>query len=196
MTGFSEDTGAPYEARLGKAEFLAWLARQEGGRFELKDGHIVMHAGSTRRHARLTARFITLLGQALDPEHWSLGAADMAVEIGQDIRYPDVVVERLTDDGSSLTTTAPVLIVEVLSPSSTGRDMSEKLAEYTGLASLEAYIVASQDEPIVWVWQRQGEAHVFPPLPREIAGRDSAVDLPSLGIALPLADLYRGIVGG
>lgn len=197
MTGFSEDPGAPFHAKsLSKAEFFAWLQRQEGGRFELKDGRILMHAGSTKRHVRLTVAFIVALHSRLDPNQWTIGTADLAVEIGDDIRYPDVVVERLLDDGSGLTTTAPVLIVEVLSPSSAGRDLNVKLAEYTGLPSLEAYIVASQEEPIVWVWQRLGEARTFPALPAEIAGRDSAIDIEALGLSLPIGELYRGIGGG
>jgi Uma2 family endonuclease len=196
MTGFSEDPGAPYQARLSKAEFFSWLERQEGGRFELKDGQIVIHAGTIRRHAWLAHQFGKAFSSRLDWKNWTVGTADIAVELGDDIRYPDVVVERRRDAGETLTTTAPVLIVEVLSPSSAGRDMSIKLAEYTALPSLEAYIVASQDEPIVWVWQRQGEAHAFPKLPSEIAGRDRAIDIPALGISLPLGDIYRGIGGG
>jgi Uma2 family endonuclease len=115
------------------------------------------------------------------------------VEIGEDIRYPDVVVERLLGDGSGLTTTTPVLIVEVLSPSSTGRDMSVKLAEYTSLASLEVYIVASQEEPICWVWQRGGAGRNFSREPAEVAGRNASIEIVGLGISLPLAELYLGI---
>ena len=83
--------------------------------------------------------------------------------------------------------------MEVLSPSSVGTDMVEKLAEYTSLASLEAYIVASQDEPICWVWQRSGEDRSFPKTPEEIAGRDKAIMIAALGISLPLSEIYRGI---
>jgi hypothetical protein len=117
MTGFSEDPGTPYQARLTKPEFFARLARHEGPRCELKDGHIVMHAGSTKRHAGLSMNF--------------------AIQL--------------------------------------------------------ARLVASQEEPIVWVCQREGEARALPRLPREIAGREDAIDLASLGISLPLAHIYRGI---
>lgn len=195
MTGFSEDPGVPYQTSLSKGDFLAWLQRQEGGRFELKGGRIVMHAGSTRRHAWLSTNFITALAKRRDPDTWAMGTADIAVEIGDDIRYPDVVVERRQDDGDTPTTAAPVLIVEVLSPSSGGRDMTIKLAEYTGLSSLEAYIVASQDEPFVWIWQRQGEGHAFAELPVEIAGRDETIDIAALGVSLPLGEIFRGIGG-
>jgi Uma2 family endonuclease len=102
------------------------------------------------------------------------------------------LVERLNADGKALSTQSPVVLIEVLSPSSTGTDMTEKLAEYTSLPSLEAYIVASQDEPICWVWQR-GEDRAFPKKPKEIAGRDKSIDIAALGISLPLAEIFRGI---
>ena len=91
MTGFSEDP-APFAARLDKAAFFAWVQSQAGGRFELKDGHIVMHAGSTRAHARISTAFAAVIRAALPPEQWLITTADFAVEIGEDIRYPDVLV--------------------------------------------------------------------------------------------------------
>lgn len=97
---------------------------------------------------------------------------------------------------------APVLLIEVLSPTVTGIDLTEKPAEYTSFNSLEVYIVASQDEPICWVWQRSGSKagdsappRAFPPRPAELAGRDQALEIPALGISLPLAEIYRRIGG-
>ena len=193
MTGFSEEPRAAYSARMDKAAFLAWLRTREGGRYELKNGEIIVHAGSTMRHARLSAKFVTALATRLDVDVWAVAASDAAIEIGEDIRYPDVVVERLLDDGSSPSTTRPILLIEVLSPSSVGRDMREKRIEYLGLPSLAAYIVASQDEPIVWVWQRDAASREFAAEPTEIAGRERVITLDALAISLPLAEIYRGI---
>ena len=192
MTGFAEDPQAAYGLPRDRQAFLLWVQDREG-RFEFKNGQVVMHAGSTRRHGWLTARFITALSNRLDDMQWAVGSCDIAVEIGDDIRYPDVIVELFVDDGSSVSTTEPVLLVEVLSPSSVSRDMTEKLAEYTSLTALDAYIVASQDEPIVWLWQRLGEDRLFPAQPVEIRGRDKAIDLEALKISLPLAELYRPV---
>ena len=94
-----------------------------------------------------------------------------------------------------MSTTWAVLLVEVLSPSSVARDMNLKLAEYTSLPSLQCYVVASQDEAIVWVWQRDEDTGAFPALPQEISGLDGRIDVRSLGIDLPLAEIYRGLVG-
>ena len=195
MTGFAEDPGPPFEAKFDKAAFLQWVQTQER-RFELKDGRVIMQAGGTKRHVRLIGSITSALITRLDRALWAVAPCDQAVEIGEDIRYPDVVVERLLDDGRSQTTEVPVVLVEVLSPSSVGTDMTVKLAEYTSLASLEAYIVFSQDAPLCWVWQRAGEARAFPLKPFEVRGSDSVIEILGLGVALPSAEIYRGIAVG
>ena len=81
-----------------------------------------------------------------------------------------------------------------ISPSSVARDLNVKVAEYLSLPSLEAYIVASQDEPIVWIWQRSTEgARDFPKQPVEINGRDQAIALSFFGFSIAMEPLYRGI---
>jgi len=183
---------ASLDLKLDKKAFLHWVQRQEG-RFELKDGTVVMHPGGTKRHSWIIGAFVALLRNRLDLSIWAVGPTDIAIEIGPDIRYPGVVVERLEGDGSALSTSTPTLLIEVLSPSSVGNDMTVKLAEYTSLASLEAYVVASQEEPICWVWQRGGPQRCFPQKPNEIAGRDKSIEIASLGVSLPLAEIFRGI---
>lgn len=195
MTGFAEEPRATYTARMGKADFFAWLQTKEGGRYELKDGEIVVHPGVSRNHHRVVGAFSFSLRTRLPIEDWDVAIGEFAAEIGEDIRYPDVLVERRAEDGAAYSTKEPILLVEVLSPSSAGRDLTIKAAEYTSLPTLETYIVASQDEAIVWVWQRDGETRAFPAQPEEIAGLDGVIDIPALGVTLPLAEAYRGIVG-
>ncbi|MEQ1718463.1 MAG: Uma2 family endonuclease [Hyphomicrobium sp.] len=192
MTGFAEDPQAACGRPIDKQAFLHWVQRQQG-RFEFKDGQVVMHAGSTKRHSWISADFITAFARRLDPSQWAIGTAVIAVEIADEIRYPDAIVERRTSDGREISTDTPVVLVEVLSPSSVGRDMNAKLAEYTSLASLQAYIVASQDEPIVWVWQRDAATRAFPAKPVEISGADQAIKLTDLEISLPMSELFQAI---
>ena len=183
---------APLGLKLDKRAFLQWVQRQER-RCELKDGEVIVHPGVSRAHYRLVGRFVVAFSNRLDPDVWNVGPTDFAVEIGPDIRYPDVLVERVHPDGAALYTDAPIVLVEVLSSSSVGTDMVEKLAEYTSLPSLEAYIVASQDEPICWVWQRGGVDRSYPNKPEEIAGRDQAIEIAALGISLSMSEIFRGI---
>lgn len=192
MTGFSEEPRATYSAHMDKAAFLKWNADREGPRCEFKDGELIMHPGVSFKHARVTSALAHVLASKLAADSWVVTSSDFGVEIGDDIRYPDVLVQRHGTDGDAYATATPVVLIEVLSPSSTGRDLRTKVEEYLGLASLEAYIVASQDEPIVWVWQRDA-SRAFPAEPVEIAGRDREIAVAALSITLPLAEIYRGI---
>ncbi|MBU1212139.1 MAG: Uma2 family endonuclease [Alphaproteobacteria bacterium] len=187
---------APLDLKLSKPEFLRWVQEREG-RFELKGGIVTMQAGTSRGHWRVYNRFIVEFQKQLDMTKWEVGGTDLAVEIGETVRYPDVLVESAGRDGRDLSTSEPALLVEVLSPSSVGTDMTEKPAEYALLPTLKAYIVASQEEPIVWLWLRgppQGSAvGDMPQKPLEIAGRDGIIEVPELGLAVSLSEVYRGI---
>lgn len=192
MTGFAEDNTPAYEAPMTKAQFLRWVQGRDG-RFELKNGRVVMQAGGTKPRGWICVNFIPALNNLLSPAEWATGNTDIAVEVGDEVRYPDVPVERCRDDGLALSTDRPVVLVEIFSPSSVATDMNLKLAEYTSPPSLGAYIVASQDEPICRVWQRTGDTRASPDRPEEIKGRAAATDIPALAVPLPLAQVYRGV---
>jgi Uma2 family endonuclease len=183
----------PLELRLDKAAFHRWVVAQEG-RYELENGRVQQMTGATKAHARIVTNFMFELGGRLDRDVWSVTACDVAVEIGENVRYPDIVVERLDAVGTPLVAERACLLVEVLSPSSVGRDLRIKAREYTTLADLHTYIVASQDEPQLWVWLRStGADRAFLAEPLEVAGRDGTISIGPLAITLGLSNLYRGI---
>jgi Uma2 family endonuclease len=93
--------------------------------------------------------------------------------------------------GSAYTTSDPVLLIEVLSPSSETLDLGDKAAEYLRLSNLAAYIVIAQQEAKAWVWLRTMSG--FSAGPEVIAGQDKSIQIPALSIELPLAEIYRGI---
>jgi len=178
---------------MDKESFLRWAERQEG-RYELKNGVVAMMAGGSRNHSRVTMRLAKAVMVRIDPDRWDVHATDLAIEIDGDIRYPDVMVETANSEGAALSTSEPTMIVEVLSPSSIATDLYVKAAEYMSLASLEAYIVAAQDEPRLWIWNRSTEpGRAWPKAPLEVHGRDQAVPVPSLGVELPMAEIYAAL---
>ncbi|MFY0613731.1 MAG: Uma2 family endonuclease [Hyphomicrobiaceae bacterium] len=197
MSGFSEDKSPAYEPRpsggyVDKATFCRWVERQER-KYEWKEGRIVQMTNVSWAHSNIVTNFIMALGECLDRDNWSIMAVDFGVETDDAIRYPDIVVEAMnSDDPKRRRSEAPIVMVEVLSPSSGARDFVEKLAEYQTFTTLEAYVVASQDEPICWLWQRR-EDGTWPSVPDEIAGRNAAIGLRARGVELPMAEIYRGI---
>ncbi len=85
-----------------------------------------------------------------------------------------------------------MVLVEILSPSLEERDPSVKPAEYLEIASLDSCIVASQDGVLFCVWQRRPDG-TFNEAPLRIEGRDQVIQVPGLDLAIPLAEVYRGI---
>lgn len=84
-------------------------------------------------------------------------------------------------------------MVEVLSPSTRATDLSLKPAEYMSLTALQAYIAAEQDEAKCLVWMRD-EAGAFPDAPVEVTGLTATISLREPRVAIPLAEIYRGLV--
>ena len=179
--------------KVDKATFYRFIERQAEGRFEYDRGHIVQHmTGGTFDHSQITTDLVATLRALLSRKDWAVSTQNRGVDTGETVRYPDVVVEPAGGARKTLSTSSPTLIVEVLSPSTTELDLNTKPAEYTGLASLSAYVVVNQDRPEALVWQRDANGR-FPDVPATIMGRDSILEISALKIAVPLGSFYDGV---
>jgi len=175
---------------MTKEAFFAWVEQREE-RYEYVGGRVVMMVHVTKNHGRVTTNLVFALRARLQAEHYDIVAEAFAVDIGDSVRFPDIVVEPRQADGKALEATAPILIAEVLSPGTVHIDFGEKHREYRSLPSLEIYMIVSPDEPRVWLWQRAGGD--FPSNPEIIEELDKRFALLALGIEIPLAELYHGV---
>src|SRR5262249_30615068 len=102
--------------RMDNATFLDWVQGPEG-RYELAGGRVVSMAGDTIRHGMILGNLFALLRARLDRTQWiALTENGIDVRPGT-IRYADIVVDQYDAKGEGLTARAPVLVAEVLSPS-------------------------------------------------------------------------------
>jgi Uma2 family endonuclease len=143
----------------------------------------------SRAHGVIITNLTVLLRARLDPKQW-----DVIMEFGLDtgpetLRYPDIVVFPAGSPGKSHTTSAPVLLVEVLSPSTAEIDFGDKAAEYLELPSLLSYIVLSQDEPKAWMWSRTSTSAPFASGPKVISGAGAFIPAGGMQLELPMADI-------
>lgn len=177
-------------AQMDKAAFLAWAQGREG-RYELVENRVVMMVGVSNAHSIVTGNLFVTLRQQVDSSQWTVHA-DYGVDVGpRSVRYPDVMVAKFSKAYQEFTAKEPVLIAEVLSPSTATLDLGDKTAEYLRLSTLAAYVVFAQDEPKAWSWVRIGGA--FPAGSTVITGRDAVLDVPALGLSISLRDVYQGI---
>ena len=167
--------------------FLRWNEGREGKR-ELVKGRVVEYViNVTRAHVRIVTRLLIELASRLDPKGFEAYTVDIGLKTPDGVRYPDLVVDVAGGDGKDLAVTAPVLVCEVLSPSSIVRDTVEKQRDYTGIPSVRSYLVLSQDEPRAWLWSRTDAGWAGPDM---IEGLDGIIDVPALSVAIPLSSIY------
>jgi Uma2 family endonuclease len=195
--GFGERSQQPFENIPTDTEaFLRWgttLAPDHPFKYELSNGKVSrMMINVTRGHWEVTANILAELLPKLDRSRFRAGPTEFGVRTGVGVRYPDVVVDRASPRRESLACEAPIFIAEVLSPSTAGLDFTVKLHEYQAIASVQTYLICSQDEPRAWVWQRGIDGR-WPALPIELTGREGTIALGGLGIELSTVAIFLGI---
>lgn len=167
--------------------FLRWNEGREG-KYELVKGRVVqMMTGAAWGHARRIRQLARALEDRLSPADFEVVTNDIGVKTFAGVRYPDILVDKAGNHPESLVASAPVLIVEVLSPSSLAIDMVEKASEYTALPSLQAYVVMAQHDPHMWTWLRQPGGWQGPEMVDPATG---LIEIPPLGLTIPFGEFY------
>jgi Uma2 family endonuclease len=146
--------------RLSRAEYRAWAAAQPRGRFERHSGVVVAMAPERAVHARLKVAVWALLRQGIQAHQLPCEAFPdgMTLEIGDNDDYePDALVrcgDRLADD--AITVPDPLIVVEVLSPSTSATDRTTKLEKYFRLPTVQHYLIVWADRRRVVHHRRVG----------------------------------------
>jgi Uma2 family endonuclease len=130
-----------------------------------------------------------LIAAALEPPCQGFGS-DTKVRIRSKARdvfyYPDLSVSCVDEGENPYYNERPVLIVEVVSPSTERTDKHEKLFAYRNLASLEEYVLVHQEIRQVWVYRRSSGWE------KEVVN-EGEVWLASVGVSLSLDAVYRDV---
>jgi Uma2 family endonuclease len=181
-------------------EFLRWYEAlpKEAGRFELWDGRVVCKEGPAgsmnaerAKHRRVKSLLFVSLRDAIRAAGLKANVepdgATVIVPGGQSLE-PDALVylgERVDDD--SIAVSDPVIVCEVLSPSTARIDMSAKLAAYFTLPSVQHYLIADPDKPLIIVHSRgAGDALST----RLVTDSADALKLDPPGLDLDLSEIF------
>ena len=171
-------------------QFLAWLEEgPEGARYELVAGEVVAMAPERAAHARLKAEVWLALREGIRSAGLNCEALPdgMTIKIDEHTAYePDAVVHcgpRLADD--VLLVPEPVIVVEVLSPTTKAHDAGAKLADYFRLPSVRHYLLVRTGRPTV-IHHRRGDRGAIET--RIITSGDLRLDPP--GLELDLRQIY------
>ncbi len=181
------------ETILTPEEYIA-LERKATLKSEYLNGEILAMSGASSAHNLITLDIATELNIQLRQRDCLVYSNDMRVRTSPTgaYFYPDVTVvcdRPVFEDNVFDTLLNPIIIVEVLSPSTEAYDKGEKFAHYQELTSLREYILVSQNRIRVehhrlvktqWV---QTEFH----------RQEDVMPLASIGCELRLQDIYRRV---
>ena len=176
--------------RYTTEEYFALEAQAET-RHEYFDGEIFAMAGATKSHNLIEQNITLALRASLRGKGCQVFMEDvrLAVQDNFNYAYPDVVVScDSADRRDAYLVRHPVLIVEVLSPSTAEYDRSRKFTQYQKLASLRHYILVSQT---AWVleWFRRDDAGQW--IYTVFSDPAEVLEIAELNLRLPLAHVYE-----
>jgi Uma2 family endonuclease len=174
------------------------IEEHSGIRHEFLDGIIFALAGGTPEHAAIAANVTRLLGNALEGQRCRVFSSDLRIRVVETglASYPDVSVicgkvELDPEDPKGHTALNPVVLVEVLSPSTEDYDRGEKLAQYRRVPSLQEVVLVAHDERRIDLWRRVGDHWT-----QISAGPGATLTLESVGCGLAVDEVYRDPLAG
>jgi len=177
------------------ADYLAAEQTSES-RLELIDGVIVAMAGGSSEHNALAGRFAGAFAARVPPGCFYY-TPDQRFWISATARgrYSDgsIICGKPTNPAhDAQATTNPVIVIEVLSPSSEGDDDGEKRRDFQSFESLQAYVLAAQDARWVKVYRRneRGAWREQPDVYRD----GETFELPSLTRPIAVDEIYGDIL--
>lgn len=136
--------GALPKKRMTVDEFLRLAHEREMGRCELVDGQVVKRAPQTVREVHVKGEAWLALRNSISRAGLPCCAfgSGAGIRINKhELREPDISIQCKPVDPDALVLEAPVVLVEVVSPSSSQRDTGAKVGEYFGIATLRHYLI-------------------------------------------------------
>lgn len=168
-------------------EFLTWENGQEL-RWEFDGFEPVAMTGGTAGHAAIERNLQIALGTRLRGKSCQVYTSNLKILVAGSIRYPDAFVVCTPVPRNATVVSDPVVVFEVLSPSTASIDHFVKNQEYRDTPSIQRYIMLEQDFIGATVFVRAGDDWVG-----HILGAEATLAMPEIGIDVPLAEFYEGM---
>ena len=166
-------------------EFLAW-EREQPEKHEYAGGVVRMMTGGSLDHSTIASNLRRALSERLRGSSCRAFGSDAKVIADGSVRYPDLSVTCTTTRGRDDIVPEPVLVVEVISPSTEREDRGRKKFDYFATPSIRQYAIVEQDQRRVDLYTRTGDSWTD-----QIIEGDAVLDLSSIGVAVNLTTIYE-----
>jgi len=162
-------------------------------RHEYIRGCVFAMVGASDAHNKIAGNIFSLFHACLKGTKCSVYISDMKVKVeaANSFYYPDVMVTCESFDALAVFKTKPVVIVEVLSPSTADTDRREKLTTYGLIPTLKEYLIVHQDRRRVELYRKDNEGIWTTPTCED---KVTLTSLPDSELLLQLDDIYSGVI--
>ncbi|MCD9187256.1 MAG: Uma2 family endonuclease [Pyrinomonadaceae bacterium] len=159
-------------------------------RHEYIYGEVYAMAGSSDRHNRISFNCAKKIDGKLNPEgKCQVFMTDMKLQADSEtFYYPDIFVA--CDKPDRYFRREPILIIEVLSPSTESIDKREKLKVYRQIPTLQEYAIIAQDKMSV-EFHRKNEDGVW--IKEMFNSAEEIIEFNSVELNIFLSEIYRGV---
>ncbi|HEY2951550.1 MAG TPA: Uma2 family endonuclease [Verrucomicrobiae bacterium] len=161
-------------------------------RHEFLGGTVYAMAGTSEEHNTIAGNLFAALHAHLRGKPCRVFMVDMKVRLRISLDdvfyYPDLMVACDPRDTDRFFKRYPKVLIEVLSPDTERTDRREKFLSYTGIETLEEYVLVAQDRRQVTLFRRTQQWH-----PENLAQQDQVLELTSLNFTMPLNMIYEGM---
>jgi Uma2 family endonuclease len=176
------------KVRMKVDEFLAWAGAQGRGRYELVDGEIVAMSPQRARHNLVKLSAAVALRDAVLAAKLPCTVFTDGISVvidDQNTREPDASVQcGMEVNLDSMIIDSPLIVVEVVSPSSEHDDTEVKLVEYFSVPSIRHYLVILSEKRVVVHHQRRNAGNIDTRI-----AHDGDIVLTPPGMTIPVAAL-------
>ena len=173
--------------QMTREAFFDW-AEAQNERYEFDGFRPVAMTGGTRIHGQICQNIYFALRSRLKGKRCQLLGPDAGVAtIGDAVRYPDALVTCTTGAGTDRLIPGPVVVFEVLSPTSGRTDRIDKVTDYRAVDSIRRYVIVESRFPGLTVFHRAAGIPDWTATTLTAAG---TLTMPEIGCDIPVAEFY------
>jgi Uma2 family endonuclease len=164
-------------------------------RHEYLDGEVFAMAGASPRHGQIAVNILLEIGLQLRGSPCRVRNVDTRVATSSSglYSYADVVVTCKPEKFDGDTLLNPVIIIEVLSPSTGDYDRGAKFERYRQISSFREYLIVAQDRVYVEHHLRTGAPGEWVWTMREFTAPDDVIAFRAADIQLPCSAIYADV---
>lgn len=160
---------------------------------EFLNGEVYAMAGASDRHHRISLNLAKRLDDHLEDSSCQVFMAEMKLKAdAKTFYYPDVFVACDQNPESEYYREEPILIVEVVSPSTRQTDRREKLRVYQQIPTVQEYVIIEQDKMLIEIHRRQPDGRWITYFYNE-GDLDEQIEFEAVGLSLNLEEIYNRV---